>query len=321
MNKIAITCGDPAGIGPEIIYDWWRTSFHERANVVLIGPKKWLKQFDGGESWQFISVGNEDFDFKSGMPTEEGAQIALEALELARAGCYNKEYAGVVTGPISKEWMNRVGFMHPGQTEFFGEFCDDTPVMGFVGEKMIVTLATSHIPLSEVPKRLNEKVLFRAIQETSKLLNTLGKENHRIAVCGLNPHAGENGLLGFEERAWINPFLKEQSQYYPGLLSYTIPADTAFYRHLKGEFDAVIALYHDQGLGPLKTVEFDTAVHVTMGLPFIRTSPDHGTAFDIAGKGIASARSMHNAIALAQKLVKKEMRKKVIFKKHENDKS
>lgn len=303
MSRIAITCGDPGGIGPEIIYDWWHRHPVERKTVAIIGPKNWLNSFEEAESNQRIAVSNPFFELKPGSPSEEGARIALEALDIASRGCIEGRYRAVVTAPISKEWVNKVGFRHPGQTEFFAETWGGDPVMGFVGEKMIVTLATWHMALSEVPKKLTECGLSRAIRETDKLLQLLGKKDRRIGVCGLNPHAGEGGLMGTEERGWINPLLSLLRESYPGL-SGTLSADTAFYRHVQGEFDAIIALYHDQGLGPLKTIEFDTAVNVTLGLPYIRTSPDHGTAFGIAGKGIASSKSLDNAIALAQKLSK-----------------
>lgn len=193
MNKIAITCGDPAGVGPEIIYDWWKNYAQERESAIIIGPKKWLSQFKGGESWQFVAVGDDAFDYKAGFPTEEGARVALEALEIARNGCFNNLYQGVVTGPISKEWMKRVGFCYPGQTEYFASSSGHVPVMGFVGERMVVTLATWHIPLEEVVRTISKEILFKTIKETSRLLHLLGK-GQRIGVCGLNPHAGENGL-------------------------------------------------------------------------------------------------------------------------------
>ncbi len=301
MNKIAITCGDPAGVGPEIIYDWWIKNKEKRENCIIIGPEKWLAKFKEAQTGQLLEVGDTDFNLTPALPTEQGALLAMEALEIAKQGCYAGLYQGVVTGPISKEWMHKVGFHYPGQTEYFAQGSGKMPVMGFVGEKMIMVLATWHIPLREVPGKLSKEILQRTIMETYKLLRLLGKENPRIGVCGLNPHAGENGLLGSEEK-WINLFLEEVKEEFSGVYGKSIPADTAFYRHLLGEFDAIVALYHDQGLGPLKTVEFDTAVNITLGLPFVRTSPDHGTGFEIAGKGKASSKSMNNAIALAQKL-------------------
>lgn len=320
LDKIAITCGDPAGVGLEIIQSWWNNApNYERESVVIIGPEKWLNEFKGVGACQCIAVGSSSFDYKPGMPTEEGARIAFEALEIARNGCFNNDFCGVVTGPISKEWMNRVGFDYPGQTEYFAAPSECKPVMGFVAERMVVTLATWHIPLAEVPHHINKETLSRTIRETDQLLKLLGK-GQSIGVCGLNPHAGENGLYGFEEKQWIDQFLKKEQERFPGLFHKTIPADTIFYRHLRGEFDAVIALYHDQGLGPMKTVEFETAVNVTLGLPFIRTSPDHGTAFDIAGKKLANSKSMNNAVALALKLSKKKFEDKICVK-NENDKS
>lgn len=297
MPKIAITCGDPAGIGPEIIKDWWDKHEAKRKNIVIIGPKNWLDSFDGAEKSQLVSVDNPNFELTPGNPSKESSQIAIEALKLAATG----NYQTVVTGPINKEWAQKGGFKYPGQTEFFAATWGGDPVMGFVGKRMIVTLATWHIPFTEVPNKLNPEVLLRTIQETDKLLRLLGKPTQRIGVCGLNPHAGEAGLLGYEEQEWIDPFLDEARKTLPGL-STTLSADTAFYRHLQGEFDAIIALYHDQGLAPLKTIEFDSAVNVTLGLSKIRTSPDHGTAYAIAGKGIANSNSLSRAIDLAENL-------------------
>lgn len=301
-NSIVITCGDPAGIGPEIIHDWWMNHADERKSVAIIGPQQWLSTFEGAHSAQLIAIGNASFNLTPGIPTEEGARIAFEALALARMGCAEGIYQGVVTAPVSKEWLKKVGFDYPGQTEYFSKAGGRNPVMAFVGEKMVVSLATSHIPLEALMDTLDPVVLYRTICETYELLRSLGVATPRIAVCGLNPHAGENGLLGSEEKEWINPVLDKVRPLFSGL-SNALPADTVFYRHLRGEFDAVVALYHDQGLAPLKTVEFDTAVNVTLGLPFVRTSPTHGTAFDIAGKGLASGNSFAKAVALARKLI------------------
>lgn len=301
MKKIAITCGDPAGIGPEIIKKWWLKNPLKRKDVVLIGNRLWLESFYGIQANQMLIVGDPDFLATPGKPNEYGAQIALRALEAAAKGCVEKKYRVVVTGPLSKVWMHKVKFNFPGQTEFFADRWKGIPVMGFVGKKMIVVLATWHIPLKEVPSVLTRNILLKTIQESNILMQKLGISNPRIGVCGLNPHAGEGGLLGNEETDWINPFLNKMNSSFSGL-SEAVPGDTIFYRHLKGEFDCVIALYHDQGLGPIKTLEFESAVNITLGLPWLRLGPDHGTAFDIAGKGIASSKSFERAMELAVKL-------------------
>jgi 4-hydroxythreonine-4-phosphate dehydrogenase len=189
--------------------------------------------------------------------------------------------------------------------------------MAFAGGKLRVVLATWHIPLAEVPRALTHPVLTRAVTQAERLGLALrqrsgqelrqdsGKSEEkgpvRIGVCGLNPHAGEDGLLGNEERERLNPWLDELRKSFPGL-SRCEPGDTVFWRQMRGEFEVVVALYHDQGLAPLKTVDFDEAVNITLGLPWVRTSPDHGTAFGIAGKGVASWKSFGNAVGLARRV-------------------
>jgi 4-hydroxythreonine-4-phosphate dehydrogenase len=174
--------------------------------------------------------------------------------------------------------------------------------MAFCGGRLRVALLTWHIPLRTVPEFLTKDNLTRAVRAADELARADGVAAPRIAVCGLNPHAGEAGLLGSEERDIIDPILDALRRELPGV-SRTQPGDTAFARALRGEFDAVVALYHDQGLGPLKTVDFDEAVNVSLGLRHVRTSPDHGTAFGIAGQGKASGRSFTNAVEVARRLV------------------
>lgn len=166
---------------------------------------------------------------------------------------------------------------------------------------MRVVLLTWHIPLREVSAQLTAANLTRAVRAADELARAEGLSTPRIGVCGLNPHAGEEGLLGSEERDVLDPILNGLRASYPGL-SRAQPGDTLFARHLRGEFDVVIALYHDQGLAPLKTVDFDESVNVTLGLPWVRTSPDHGTAFGIAGRGQAKITSFSNAVAVARRL-------------------
>jgi 4-hydroxythreonine-4-phosphate dehydrogenase len=194
--------------------------------------------------------------------------------------------------------------------------------MAFCGGKLRVVLATWHVPLHQVSRMLGPHLLHRTVAAADELARVFNKPlaelaplnspdawreagrcvAPRIGVCGLNPHAGEGGLLGYEERDFINPALVNLRTEFPGL-SLCEPADTLFGRALRGEFDVVIALYHDQGLAPLKTVDFDESVNVTLGLPFVRTSPDHGTAFGIAGKGIARTTSFSNAVEVARRLI------------------
>lgn len=296
---LAFTCGDPAGVGPEIIAGWLAAHGADAAEVAVIGPAGWLRSLDTPAAK--VAVGPDDFAAVPGRPTGEGARVAWAAMERAAAGCRSGEFSAVVTGPVSKEALAGVGYPFPGQTEFFAARWGGEPVMAFCGGRMRVVLATWHVPLHQVAKLLGPNLLRRTVAAADDLCRAEGIAAPRIGVCGLNPHAGEGGLLGLEEIDLLNPALDRLRAEFPGV-SRCEPGDTLFARHLRGEFDAVIALYHDQGLAPLKTIDFDTAVNVTLGLPHVRTSPDHGTAFGIAGKGMASGTSFANAVTVARRL-------------------
>jgi 4-hydroxythreonine-4-phosphate dehydrogenase len=301
MNvKLAFTCGDPAGVGPEIIAAWLTAHPAEARDVAVIGPARWLATLDSPAAK--IPVGLEEFVAVPGAPDGEGALLAWAAMERAAAGCKSGEFAGVVTGPVSKERLARIGYPFPGQTEFFAQSWGGTPVMAFCGGKLRVVLATWHVPLHHVARLLGPHLLHRTVVAAHDLACAEGIAKPRIGVCGLNPHAGEGGLLGLEEIDLINPALEKIRGEFPGL-SLCEPGDTLFARALRGEFDVVVALYHDQGLAPLKVIDFDEAVNVTMGLPFVRTSPDHGTAFGLAGKGHARGTSFANAVTVARRLI------------------
>ncbi len=301
MPKLVFTCGDPGGVGPEIIAAWLAAHPDEARDVIVIGPARWLATLPAGEG-RFIAVGPTDFSAVAGRPEAEGARVALAAMEAAAVGCRTGEWAGVVTGPVSKAELARVGYPYPGQTEFFAARWGGEPVMAFCGGRLRVVLATWHIPLGEVPQALGPQLLRRTVAAADELARAEGVVAPRIGVCGLNPHAGEGGLLGEEEKDFINPSLEKLRAHFPGI-SLCQPGDTLFGRALRGEFDVVVALYHDQGLAPLKVIDFDEAVNVTLGLPFVRTSPDHGTAFGIAGKGLASGTSFANAVTVARRLI------------------
>jgi 4-hydroxythreonine-4-phosphate dehydrogenase len=298
--NLAITCGDPAGVGPEIIAGWLQTHAAEARGVAVIGPAQWLAGLP--ECGAKIAVGREEFAATAGKPDAEGALVAWAAMERAAKGCAQREFGAVVTGPVSKARLAAIGYAFPGQTEFFAARWGGEPVMGFCGGKLRVVLATWHVPLASVPSLLGPQLLRRTVAAAEALARAEGVAQPRIGVCGLNPHAGEDGLLGGEEREMLNPALDGLRAEFPGL-SRCEPGDTLFARQLRGEFDVVVALYHDQGLAPLKAVDFDEAVNVTLGLPFVRTSPDHGTAFGIAGKGVARGTSFANAIVVARRLL------------------
>lgn len=299
--KLAITCGDPAGVGPEIIASWLAAHPGEAADVAVIGPAQWLGTLPAAGAK--IAVGLEEFALRPGQPDGEGALVAWAAMERAAAGCKAGEFSGVVTGPVSKAALAKIGYEFPGQTEFFAAKWGGDPVMAFCGGKLRVVLATWHVPLHEVARLLGPHLLHRTVAAAATLASAEGIAAPRIGVCGLNPHAGEGGLLGYEEKDLLDPALDHLRAEFPGLSSCQ-PGDTLFARALRGEFDVVVALYHDQGLAPLKVIDFDEAVNVTLGLPFVRTSPDHGTAYGIAGQGKASPRSFANAVTVARRLIK-----------------
>lgn len=293
---IAVTCGDPAGVGPELLASWLRAHPSLAEGVVPIGPADWIATLGRG-----IAVGPEDYRTRPGQPDEAGQLIAIEAMELAARGVTGGRFAAVVTGPVNKQGLAGVGYAFPGQTEFFAARWQGTPVMAFAGGRMTVGLVTWHLPLAAVPAAVTAEAVRRTVLALIDLRTRLGDRRPRIAVCGLNPHAGEGGLLGSEDDAVIRPAvdaLRAEGHDVTGPL----PGDTVFHRHLQGEFDAVAAAYHDQGLAPLKAVDFATAANLSLGLRHVRTSPDHGTAYAIAGQGKADRGSFDAAMRLARVL-------------------
>jgi 4-hydroxythreonine-4-phosphate dehydrogenase len=281
--RIAITLGDPAGIGPEIIAAAMSSPALPKAEYRLLG---------------------ETTGHRLGEPTLEGARAALFALEEASRLALAGEVDAVVTGPVHKGRMYEAGFQFPGQTEFFAARCGvKNFAMLLTGGRLTVALVTAHVPLSEVAGRLRKEEIVRVGKLLAPFLVRRGGK--RIAVAGLNPHAGESGNLGREEIEIIAPALEELlalGSQLSATFSGPHSPDTVFHRAIEGEFDAVLCMYHDQGLIPLKLHAFHEGVNVTLGLPFPRTSPDHGTAFEIAGKGIARPDSMIAAIRLAVEL-------------------
>jgi 4-hydroxythreonine-4-phosphate dehydrogenase len=290
--RIGITRGDCAGIGPEIV---------ERA----------LKSDRLPNSAEYKLVGKYP-ECSLGQPTPETARAAAAALEEAVTLARRGEIDAIVTGPVHKARMYKVGFRFPGQTEFFAERCGvKNFAMCLTGGSLTVALVTAHIPLLKVPRALKQSEIVRVGLLLAEFACSRGKTASRIAVAGLNPHAGESGKLGREEIEIISPAIEElnASPVTRHLsLVFTGPAspDTVFNRAIDGEFDAVLCMYHDQGLIPLKLHAFHSGVNVTLGLPFPRTSPDHGTAFEIAGQGIARPDSMIAAINLAVEFAEKK---------------
>jgi 4-hydroxythreonine-4-phosphate dehydrogenase len=299
--RLAITCGDPAGVGPELVAAWVRQHPATARRVTVLGPAAWLEALQRETGVAGRAVGPRRFVATAGRPSQAGARVALAAMEAAAVGCRRGEWEAVVTGPVSKEWCARVAPGFVGQTEFFAERWTGAPSMAFAGGRLRVVLVTWHVPLREVPAAASPEALARAVERAVWLAAAAGVEQPRIAVCGLNPHAGEAGLLGDEEGRVLDPVLGRLRRRWPGV-SQCLPGDTAFARALRDEFDVVVAQYHDQGLAPLKAVDFERAANLTLGLPWVRTSPDHGTAFALAGTGRADGRSFASAVRWADRL-------------------
>src|SRR4029077_1148790 len=299
--RIGITLGDCAGIGPEIV---------ELA----------LKSGRVPDSTEYVVLGRQP-NCRPGVATPETARAAAAALEEAVTLVRRGELEAIVTGPVHKARMYEVGFRFPGQTEFFAERCGVKDfAMCLTGGKLTVALVTAHIPLRKVPRALKQSEIVRVGLLLAEFLSRRSSAKAdraspairapRIAVAGLNPHAGESGKLGREEIEIIVPAIEELNsslvtRHSSLLFIGPVSPDTVFHRAIEGEFDAVLCMYHDQGLIPLKLHAFHNGVNVTLGLPFPRTSPDHGTAFEIAGKGSARPDSMIAAINLAVELAEK----------------
>jgi 4-hydroxythreonine-4-phosphate dehydrogenase len=281
-KRIGITLGDPAGIGPEIIRSALRSGKLPDADYRLLGETE-------GHSL--------------GQPTPESARAARGALEESVRLAIAREIDAVVTGPIHKASMYEIGFEFPGQTEFFAARCGvENFAMLLTGGSLTVAFVTAHIPLGSVIENLRTAEIVRVGSLLQNFLVRRGG-SQRIAVAGLNPHAGESGALGREEIELIAPAVaKLQRIHATAQISGPFSPDTIFHRSVEGEFDGVLCMYHDQGLIPLKLHAFHEGVNVTLGLPFPRTSPDHGTAFAIAGQGLARPDSMIAAIRLAVEL-------------------
>ena len=287
---IGITRGDQAGIGPEVV-------------EAALSSGQLPEQSEG---YEYRMIGKV-IDAVAGKPTRLTAQAALDALEESVELLKTGEIDAIVTAPVGKEGLHELGFHFPGQTEFFAERLDcDNHAMCLTGENLTVALVTIHVALADVPGLLTQDEIVRVGNLLADFCKQRGVKQPRIAVCGLNPHAGENGAFGREDIELVEPAVQTLKKHAVSVeFSGPHPPDTIFRPAANGEYDAVLCMYHDQGLIPLKLLDFDTGVNVTLGLFKPRTSPDHGTAYDIAGKGIASASSMIHAIQLACEMVSK----------------
>ena len=285
--RVGITVGDPAGIGPEIARKAQSDPrVADACETVLYGP----------------SSASDLSAFERGRVSAGAGRAAYQAIVQAVADAKAGRIDAIATAPINKEAFAAAGLRWPGHTELLAELTGATRVrMMFYAEQLRVVLATVHIPLAAVPATLTLDRMRETIEVAAAELPRFGLDAPRLAVAGVNPHAGERGLIGTEEIAVLAPAVascRERGIDVRG----PFPADTIFVRAIRGEFDAVIASYHDQGLIPVKLLAFGSAVNVTLGLPIIRTSVDHGTAFDIAGRGVADASSLVAAVQLAARL-------------------
>ncbi len=322
---LAVTMGDITGVGPEIIIKALSDpGLYERCRPLVLGDLPALTKardicradlqlheaaapadgvFQPGtvDIWVLSRLNPGSVSY--GRPTpESGAAMVgyiLQAVDLARAG----EAAAVVTAPISKAAMHLGGYRYPGHTELLAERCQAAEfAMMLAGDKFRVVLATIHCPIREVPGRLRQADLVRLLTLTNRsLISDFGLPRPCLGVAALNPHAGEGGLFGDEESRIIQPAVAAAREDHIDVVG-PLPADTIFVRHQRGEFDAVVVMYHDQGLIPLKLLHFGDAVNVTLGLPIIRTSVDHGTAYDLAGTGQADPGSLKAALRLATQM-------------------
>lgn len=315
-GPIALSCGDPAGIGPELALKAWE-QLGESLPFFWIGDPRHLpdgtpiRLIDdpsqtGGVIREGLPVLAHEFmqDCVPGRPSAQNAKGVIEVIKRAVALVQTGQAAAVTTAPISKQVLiDGAGFAYPGHTEFLAALAGvEQVVMMLASPTLKVVPTTIHIPLSEVPEALTPELLLETIKITARdLRHFFGLSHPRIAVAGLNPHAGEGGKIGLEEVTWISDLIAGLPQDEMTVTG-PHPADTMFHAAARARYDVAIAMYHDQALIPIKILDFDMGVNVTLGLPFIRTSPDHGTAFDIAGQGIANPTSLIEALKLARKM-------------------
>jgi 4-hydroxythreonine-4-phosphate dehydrogenase len=315
---LAVSVGDPAGIGPEIVAAAWAARVAEKLPPFFaIGDRRAIAAVwdgpiaslsaptDAAEAFPdalpLVQV-DDPGDIVPGDPNLAGARCALDSLELAVGLARNGFAGGIVTGPVSKAQLYSIGFNYPGQTEFVAERCGiaaSNAVMMLAGPSLRTVPVTVHVPLAEVPRVLTTELIIAKARITARaLIRDFGIACPRLVLAGLNPHAGESGTLGREDLDIIRPAVEALAL--EGIsVRGPLAADTMFHEAARATYDAALCMYHDQALIPLKTLHFEDGVNVTLGLPIVRTSPDHGTAFGIAGKGLASPQAMIAAIRTA----------------------
>ena len=326
MTPLALTLGDPAGIGPEITWKAWERLRGEPALAfAVVAPPAVLRSVDqAGHPLAVLErIGDAAHAFPDalpilpiegnravpGRPDPANADTVTRSIQRAVALALDGSADAVVTNPIAKDVLYKAGFSFPGHTEYLGALCQDRPapyhpgpVMMLTAQDLRVGLATIHIPVCATCEALTSEVVLNAARTLLGALKTdFGIAEPRLAVCGLNPHAGEGGAIGTEERDVIDPvcrLLRAEGH----RVTDALPADTLFHAEARATYDGVLAMYHDQGLIPVKTLDFHGGVNVTLGLPIVRTSPDHGTAFGIAGQGIARPDSLIAALRKAREI-------------------
>jgi 4-hydroxythreonine-4-phosphate dehydrogenase len=331
IAPLAVSLGDPAGVGPELICEAWLRREAEglppffvcdgvdllqaaaRSRGVSIEARHIGHPADaiGCFAHGLPVLGEADWYYRPGKPDVQGAYLALNSLQAAAEWTVRGEAAGIVTGPIAKNLLAAIGFEHPGQTEFVAAasgVAAESAVMMLAGPNLRTVPLTVHCALGEVPGRLSrELIVARARIVAEAMTLDFGIAAPRLAIAGLNPHAGESGRMGSEEIEIIAPAIEQLRA--EGIdATGPHPADTLFAPRARATYDVAIAMYHDQALIPLKALDFDQGVNVTLGLPIVRTSPDHGTAFDIAGKGLADPGAMIAAIRMAGEIAARRAR-------------
>ncbi len=318
MSPIAVSLGDPSGIGPEVIAKAWAAretndlkpffAVGDRRSIevvwdgpiaLIVDPDQTASQF--GDALPIMQIDDAD-DIVPGEPNMSGARCALNALEIAVGLTRSGAASALVTGPVAKAQLYAAGFTHPGQTEFIAERCGVSPsnvAMMLVGPDLRTVPVTIHVPFAEVLSHLSPEMIMARIRATERgLIRNFGIARPRIAIAGLNPHAGEGGALGREEIELIQPAIDQLVSEGMDVVG-PLAADTMFHARARALYDAAVCLYHDQALIPIKTLYFDEGVNMTLGLPIVRTAPDHGTAFALAGKNMAEPGAMIAAIRVA----------------------
>jgi 4-hydroxythreonine-4-phosphate dehydrogenase len=317
-RPLAVSLGDPAGIGPEVVAKCWdrRADFNLPPFAAIGDPRSIAQIWDGpleliddprqadsvfDQALPIIQIASAEGD-TPGKPSVGGAHCSLDSLEIAIGLARSGSASAVVTGPVSKEQLYSIGFSHPGQTEFVAERCGvshGNVAMMLAGPTLRTVPVTTHIPFAEVPSHLSSALIEARGRTTLRgLQRNFGIADPTLAISGLNPHAGEGGMLGREEIEFIEPAiaaLRAEGWRVTG----PHPADSMFNSSARARYDAALCMYHDQALIPLKALHFEDGVNITLGLPIVRTAPDHGTAFDIAGQDLADPRPIASAILMA----------------------